>query len=53
MTAGGEGRVVVCDDDPGNLLILGRILREEGFEVSAVSSGLEVLEGLPEEPELS
>jgi len=36
--------VLVCDDDPGNLMILSRILSEEGYEVVTARNGAELLE---------
>ncbi len=43
VSAGGSGRVLVVDDEPGNRELLGRWLVRAGFEVAEAGSGQEAL----------
>jgi two-component system nitrogen regulation response regulator NtrX len=42
----GQGRILVCDDEPGIRTTLGQILRDEGYQVDTVPGGLEALSWL-------
>ena len=50
MTTGAHGSVLLADDEPGILKTLGRALREDGHEVTAVSSAVEAERVLSERP---
>ncbi|MCP4220389.1 MAG: response regulator, partial [bacterium] len=43
MTENGRARILIVDDNPENLQVLGKTLREEGYKLLAARSGMQAL----------